>query len=38
MTANQKLELPWLGKNNPQYDIDNIESCILEETTTLRNI
>ena len=29
----QKLELTWIGKNNPEYDIANIEPRILEETT-----
>lgn len=27
----QKLELTWIGKNSPEYDIANIESRILEE-------
>jgi adenine-specific DNA-methyltransferase len=27
----QKLELTWIGKNNPEYDIANIEPRILEE-------
>jgi adenine-specific DNA-methyltransferase len=36
MTNNkQKLELTWIGKNNPEYDIANIEPRILEERTDL---
>lgn len=31
----QKLELTWVGKNNPEYDIANIEPRILEERTDL---
>lgn len=31
----QKLELTWIGKNNPDYDIANIEPRILEERTDL---
>lgn len=31
MTNKQKLELTWIGKNNPEYDIANIEPRILEE-------
>ena len=31
----QKLELTWIGKNNPEYDIVNIEPRILEERTDL---
>src|SRR3989344_5118411 len=31
----QKLELTWIGKNNPEYDIANIEPRILEECTDL---
>lgn len=31
----QKLELTWIGKNNPEYDIANIESRILEERVDL---
>ena len=31
----QKLELTWIGKNNPEYDIANIEPRILEERTDL---
>lgn len=27
----QKLELTWIGKNNPEYNISNIEPRILEE-------
>lgn len=39
MTDNnkQKLELTWVGKNNPEYDIANIEPRILEENPTLSN-
>jgi adenine-specific DNA-methyltransferase len=35
MSNKQKLELTWIGKNNPEYDIANIESRILEERTDL---
>lgn len=31
----QKLELTWIGKNNPEYDVANIEPRILEERTDL---
>jgi adenine-specific DNA-methyltransferase len=31
----QKLELAWIGKNNPEYDIANIEPRILEERPDL---
>jgi len=31
----QKLELTWIGKNNPEYDIANIEPRILEEKPDL---
>ncbi|MCC7197800.1 site-specific DNA-methyltransferase, partial [Candidatus Peregrinibacteria bacterium] len=31
----QKLELTWIGKNNSEYDIANIEPRILEERTDL---
>jgi adenine-specific DNA-methyltransferase len=31
----QKLELTWIGKNNPEYDIANIEPRILEENPDL---
>jgi len=31
----QRLELTWIGKNNPEYDIANIEPRILEERTDL---
>lgn len=31
----QKLELTWIGKNNPEYDIANIEPRILEERADL---
>jgi adenine-specific DNA-methyltransferase len=34
---NQKLELTWVGKNNPEYDIANIEPRILEEKPELSN-
>ena len=39
MTDNNKpkLELNWVGKNNPDYDIANIEPRILEEDPTLSN-
>ena len=39
MTDNnkQKLELTWVGKNNPEYDIANIEPRILEEKPELSN-
>ena len=30
-----KLELTWIGKNNPEYDIANIEPRILEERADL---
>jgi len=33
----QKLELTWIGKNNPEYDIANIEPRILEENPELSN-
>ena len=33
----QKLELTWIGKNNPEYDISNIEPRILEENPKLSN-
>ncbi|OGC23637.1 hypothetical protein A3J90_02550 [candidate division WOR-1 bacterium RIFOXYC2_FULL_37_10] len=33
----QKLELTWVGKNNPEYDIANIEPRILEENPELSN-
>lgn len=33
MTNKQKLELTWIGKNNPEYEIANIEPRILEERT-----
>ncbi|MCX6717303.1 MAG: DNA methyltransferase [Candidatus Taylorbacteria bacterium] len=33
----QKLELTWIGKNNPEYDIANIEPRILEENPDLSN-
>ena len=35
MNNKQKLELTWIGKNNPEYDIANIEPRILEERTDL---
>lgn len=31
----QKLELNWVGKNNPEYDISSIEGRILEEIEKL---
>ncbi len=31
----QKLELTWIGKNNPEYDIANIEPRILEKIGTV---
>jgi len=31
MVNKQKLELTWIGKNNPEYNIANIEPRILEE-------
>jgi adenine-specific DNA-methyltransferase len=33
----QKLELTWIGKNNPEFDISNIEPRILEENPELSN-
>lgn len=33
----QRLELTWIGKNNPEYDIVNIEPRILEEKPELSN-
>lgn len=33
----QKLELTWIGKNNSEYDIANIEPRILEENPELSN-
>ncbi len=35
MTKKQKLELTWIGKDNPEYDIANIEPRILEERKDL---
>ena len=35
MTQKQKLELTWIGKNNPEYDIASIEPRILEEKPDL---
>ena len=35
MSNKQKLELTWIGKNNPEYDIANIEPRILEERIDL---
>ncbi|MBU4252011.1 MAG: site-specific DNA-methyltransferase [Candidatus Omnitrophica bacterium] len=35
MAQKQKLELTWIGKNNPEYDIANIEPRILEEKPEL---
>lgn len=37
MSNHQKLELTWIGKNNPEYDIANIEPRILEEKPELSN-
>lgn len=37
MSNKQKLELTWIGKNNPEYDIANIEPRILEENPELSN-
>lgn len=34
-TNKQRLELTWIGKNNPEYDISNIEPRILEERIDL---
>ena len=34
----QKLELTWIGKNNPEYDIANIEPRILVENPDLSNV
>lgn len=34
-TNKQRLELTWVGKNNPEYDIANIEPRILEERADL---
>jgi adenine-specific DNA-methyltransferase len=33
----QRLELTWIGKNDPEYDIANIEPRILEEIPELSN-
>lgn len=33
----QKLELTWIGKDNPEYDIANIEPRILDENPELSN-
>lgn len=35
MQNKQKLELTWIGKDNPEYDIANIEPRMLEERTDL---
>ncbi len=35
MSNKQKLELAWIGKNNPEYDIANVEPRILEERSDL---
>jgi len=35
MANKQKLELTWIGKDNPEYDIANIEPRILEERKDL---
>jgi adenine-specific DNA-methyltransferase len=37
MNNKQKLELTWIGKDNPEYDIANIEPRILEENPDLSN-
>jgi len=37
MNKKQKLELTWIGKDNPEYDIANIEPRILEENSKLSN-
>jgi adenine-specific DNA-methyltransferase len=37
MGNKQKLELTWIGKNNPEYDIANIEPRILVENSELSN-
>jgi adenine-specific DNA-methyltransferase len=37
MNNKQKLELTWIGKDNPEYDIANIEPRILEENPELSN-
>ncbi len=37
MANKQKLELTWIGKDNPEYDIANIEPRILEENPELSN-
>lgn len=34
-SGKQKLELTWVGKNNPEYDIANIETRILDERVDL---
>lgn len=33
--SKQRLELTWIGKNNPEYDVANIEPRILEENPKL---
>ncbi|MBI5149851.1 MAG: hypothetical protein HZA28_03665 [Candidatus Omnitrophica bacterium] len=35
MSRKQKLELTWIGKDNQEYDIANIEPRILEERKDL---
>ncbi|MEI6767194.1 MAG: DNA methyltransferase [Bacteroidota bacterium] len=35
--SKQKLELTWIGKENSEYDIANIEPRILEENPELSN-
>jgi adenine-specific DNA-methyltransferase len=35
LAQKQKLELTWIGKNSPEYDIANIEPRILEERKDL---
>ncbi len=34
-TNNQKLELSWIGKKNPEYNISNVEPRIIEENIEL---
>ena len=33
MSRKQKLELTWIGKDNPEYDVANIEPRILQKST-----
>ena len=37
MSNKQKLELTWVGKNNPEYNVSNVEPRILEENPELSN-